>query len=192
MRSFPTPQSLAECLVKSYYATAVYDSGNLFKFYASDAVIVRDGIVTREPVSIKTTRLLIMNLPADSILSVVNFTAALLDGIECHVTVNGLAELPSGRRSFSQHFILREIAGKLWIALDTLAFLSDDIFDQTVPGDYFAIAGSDAPPPPQQQPADGAAPAERPPPAKQARGRKGKRGRGRGVPEKFAWKSPND
>lgn len=209
MRAFPTPDALAQSFVKSYYTTAIYDLSHLFTYYARDAAIGRSGQVSRDPISIKSTRLLSLNIPPDSSITIVGITAVRLDQ-QVHIDICGFAAQPDGRHGFTQNFVLREINGKLWIALDVLSFFNEAFYEQASPDDFFAFTGNQPPPPerprqpassPRPPPADRQPSADadkeprreaKPMPLRSERGkRRGKWGGGGGR-DKFEWQSPDD
>jgi hypothetical protein len=160
MRAFPTPDALAQSFVKSYYTTAIYNLSNLFKYYARDAAIGRGGKISRDPISVKSTRLLSLNTPPDSEVIIVRITAVSLDE-QVQVGVSGFAIKADGRHGFMQNFVLREIHGKLWIALDVLSFFDDAFWDQSSPDDFFTATDTRLL---HERSTQGARSARRPPP----------------------------
>jgi hypothetical protein len=221
MLAFPTPDALAQSFVKSYYMTAIYDLSNLFKYYAGDAAVGRGGRISRDPISIKSTRLLSLNNPPDSSVTIVNFTAVRL-GDQVQIDVTGFAIQPNGRHGFTQTFVLREVNGRLWIALDVFSLFDDAFYEQAAPDDFFTLNDSRPPEPPRQPkhaaqpspPKREAPPADEKPraqpkappadadeepraqpkaqPPRSERGkRRGKQDRRKGR-DKFEWRSPDD
>jgi hypothetical protein len=115
MRHFGSPDALAKAFIKAYFTTSVYSPPDLFKFYAPDARVGRDG---KALVGDRAqARFLGLGTQNGSTLTIVGYHVAPLP-LGPVVSVNGFIEVADMRSGFAQTFVLNERDDRMYIVSD--------------------------------------------------------------------------